>query len=285
MTYKQRSLKFQFTLKDGKFDEQGNDVLTIDNIKAEIEMGAYGGVSGTTLEARIYGLSIEKMAQLSYKGIQLNGAKQNMMKVWADGKPIFFGAIMNCYADMNQMPEAPLIISAFATGFDQAKPAPPFSAKGVANVADIITTIAKSIDYTVVNSGVTAQLENPYFDGNPIAQINKCAHAAGIEIDYRLQVIYIWPQGGVIDDQIPFISASNGLIGYPVFSNYGVSLYCQYSDLIIRGRSMKLETDLPNGSGIYTIQQASHHLSSWIEGGPWTTSIWASVGQLTPVRQ
>ncbi|TBM10113.1 hypothetical protein EYY83_19020 [Hafnia alvei] len=284
MTYKKRTLKFEFTLKDGAFDESGNNILTIDNIKAEIEIGAYGGITGTTLEARVYGLSINNMALLSYKGIQLNGAKQNMMKVWADDRPVFFGSITNCFADLNQMPDAPLIISAFSTGFDQSITAAPFSKEGVASVNEIITTIASSIGYTVVNNGVLAKLENPYFEGNPIAQIQQCAHAAGIEIDFRLGAIYIWPQGGSIDDTIPLISPQHGLIGYPVFSNYGINLQCQYSDLILRGRKIQLETSLPNGSGVYTVQTAVHHLSTWTEGGPWSTIIWASIGQLT-VRQ
>ncbi|KLV66322.1 hypothetical protein [Citrobacter sp. MGH106] len=284
MTYKKRALKFEFTLKDGEFDESGNNILTIDNIKAEIEIGAYGGITGTTLEARVYGLSIDNMALLSYKGIQLNGAKQNMMKVWADDRPVFFGSITNCFADLNQMPDAPLIISAFSTGFDQSITAAPFSKEGVASVNEIITTIAASIGYTVVNNGVLAKLENPYFEGNPISQIQQCAHAAGIEIDFRLGAIYIWPQGGSIDDTIPLISPQHGLIGYPVFSNYGINLQCQYSDLILRGRKIQLETSLPNGSGVYTVQSAVHHLSTWTEGGPWSTIVWASIGQLT-VRQ
>ncbi|EBG0050132.1 hypothetical protein VQ196_000156 [Salmonella enterica] len=284
MTYKKRSLKFEFTLKEGAFDESGNNILTIDNIKAEVEIGAYGGISGTTLEARVFGLSIDNMALLSYKGIQLNGAKQNMMKVWADGRPVFFGSITNCFADLNQMPDAPLIISAFSTGFDQSITAAPFSKEGVASVAEIITTIAASIGYTVVNNGVLAKLENPYFEGNPITQIQQCAHAAGIEIDFRLGAIYIWPQGGSIDETIPLVSPQHGLIGYPVFSNYGINFQCQYSDLILRGRKVQLETSLPNGSGVYTVQSAIHHLSTWTEGGPWSTIVWASIGQLT-VRQ
>ena len=273
MTYKKRTLKFEFTLKDGAFDESGNNILTIDNIKAEIEIGAYGGITGTTLEARVYGLSIDNMALLSYKGIQLNGAKQNMMKVWADDRPVFFGSITNCFADLNQMPDAPLIISAFSTGFDQSITAAPFTKEGVASVNEIITTIAASIGYTVVNNGVLEKLENPYFEGNPIAQIQQCAHAAGIEIDFRLGAIYIWPQGGSVDDTIPLISPQHGLIGYPVFSNYGINFQCQYSDLILRGRKVQLETTLPNGSGVYTVQSAVHHLSTW-----------TSIGQLT-VRQ
>ncbi|WP_289365961.1 baseplate hub protein [Pantoea stewartii] len=285
MTYKKRSLKFQFKLKSGAFDDKGNDTLTIDNIKAEVEVGAYGGISGTTLDARIFGLSLKQMGLLSYKGIQLNGAQQNIIKIWADDKPIFYGSITNCVADLNQMPDAPLIISAFATGFDQSIIASPFSASGSVDVADIITSIAKSIDYTVVNRGVNVKLANPYFEGNPISQINQCAHAAGIEIDYRLQVIYIWPQGKPVDDSVPFVSKGSGLLGYPIFNNYGLTFSCSYSDLIIRGRNVKIETDLPNASGIYTIQQATHHLSSWTEGGPWVTRVWASIGQLIPVRQ
>lgn len=284
MTYKKRTLKFQFTLKEGAFDETGNNILTIDNIKAEIEIGAYGGITGTTLEARVYGLGMDRMALLSYKGIQFNGAKQNMVKVWADDRPVFFGAITNCFADLNQMPDAPLIISAFSTGFDQSIVAPPFTREGVASVAEIIQSIAAAIDYTVVNNGVLSKIENPYFEGNPIAQIQQCAQAAGIEIDFRLGAIYIWPQGGSVDDSVPFISPRTGLIGYPVFSNYGLNFQCQYSDLILRGRKVQIETSLPNGSGIYTIQSAIHHLSSWSEGGPWSTICWASIGQIT-VRQ
>ncbi|MEI7410050.1 hypothetical protein [Pectobacterium aroidearum] len=281
MTYKQRTLKFEFTLKEGSFDESGNNILTLNNVKAQVEIGAYGGITGTALEARVYGLSIDKMALLSYKGIQWNGAKQNMMKVWADDRPIFFGSITNCFCDLNQMPDAPLIISAFATGFDQSVKAAPFASDGVSSVAEIITTIAASIGYGVVNNGVLAKLENPYFEGNPISQIHQCAHAAGINLDIRLGVVYIWNQNGNVDDIIPLISPANGLIGYPVFSNYGINFQCQYSDLILRGRKVQIETSLPNGSGIYTIQSAIHNLSTWTEGGPWTTIGWASMGNIT----
>ena len=285
MTYKTRTLKFEFTLKEGDFDKNGNNILTLNNVKAQVEIGAYGGITGTSLEARVYGLSIDNMALLSYKGIQLSGAKQNMMKVWADDRPIFFGSITNCFSDLNQMPDAPLIISAYATGFDQSIPSPPFSKEGVANVADIINTIASSIGYAVVNSGVTSTLPDPYFEGDPIAQIRKCAEAAKINLDIRLNAVYIWPLDGSVDDIIPLVSPENGLIGYPVFSNYGINFQCQYSDLILRGRKLQLETSLPNGSGIYTVQSAIHNLSTWTEGGPWSTIVWASIGQLTTRKQ
>ncbi len=281
MTYKKRTLRFQFTLSEGSFDDAGSDILTIDNIKAEIQIGAYGGIFGTSLDARVYGLSLGNMGRLSYKGIQLNGAKQNMVKIWADDRPIFFGSITGCFADLNQMPDAALIISAFATGFDQSITAPPFSKAGVVNVSDIIQSIAESIGYTFVNSGVSSQVENPYFTGDPISQIHQCVELAGIEADFRLGTVYIWPRNGSVDDTMPFVSPGDGLIGYPVFTRTGINFQCQYSPLIIRGRKIQLETSLPNGSGVYTIQSATHSLSTWTEGGPWTSIVLASIGLLT----
>lgn len=285
MTYKKRSLKFQFTLKSGKFDEDGNDILTINNIKAEIEVGAFGGVSGTTLEAKVYGLSKDNMALLSYKGIQINNPDQNMVKVWADDEPIFFGAIMSCYADMNQMPDAPLIISASATGIGQLVRCPDFSVKGTLKVSEIISSIAKSIGFTVIDSGVTSTVENPFYTGNAVEQITKCAHDAGIEKDIRMGVIYIWPQGGDLDAVMPYVSPENGLIGYPIFNNYGVTFQCTYSNLITIGRRVKLKTSIPNMDGTYAVAGAVHYLSSWIEGGPWITIVHAAMGKQETVRQ
>lgn len=279
MTYKKRNLKFEFTLKEGLFEEPDRNTLTIENIKAELQVGAYGGISGTQLEARVFGLSLESMALLSYKGLQLNGAKQNLIRVWANDEPIFYGSITNCFADLNQMPDAPLIISATATGFDQSRKASTFTSEGSVAVVDIIKAIAGEINYSVVNSGVDAVVENPYFQGNPIEQIHQVAELAKINMDIRNMNIFIWPKDGNVDQVVPFVSPEHGLIGYPVFSNWGISFQCQYSPLIIRGRDVQLETTLPNGSGTYTVQTGIHHLSSWIEGGPWVTQVWASIGK------
>ncbi|MGG6193063.1 baseplate hub protein [Pantoea allii] len=285
MTYKKRSLKFQFKLKSGAFDEKGNDTLTIDNIKAEVEIGAYGGDAGTNLDARIFGLSRALMSKLSYKGVQVNGAQQNMMKVWADDQPIFIGSITECSCDFNQMPDAPLIISGFATGFDQSIPAQPFSAKGSVDAADIVNSIAKSINYVVVNNGVSFKLSNPYFDGNPVEQIMKVARACGFNVDVRIGVVFIWTQTGPVDDIKPLISKETGLIGYPVFNRFGVRFQCTFSNLIVLGRRIQLDTSLENASGNYTITSAIHHLSSWTEGGPWMSIVQASPAQLLPIRQ
>lgn len=207
------------------------------------------------------------------------------MKVWADGSPIFFGSITNCFSDFNQMPDAPLIISAFATGYDQSIPALPFSARGSVDVADIITSIAKSINYVVVNNGVSFMVSNPYFDGNPIEQMNKVARASGFNIDTRIGVIYIWPQNGSVDDVKPLVSKETGLIGYPIFNKYGVNFQSTFSNLLVIGRKFQLNTELKNASGSYTLVAAKHHLSSRAEGGPWFTIGQGTSAPIVVVRQ
>lgn len=280
MTYKKRSMKVQFTLYEGSFDSDGNDVLTIDNIKAELSMAAYGGIQGQTLDLKVNGLSLEHMALISYKGIRVTGSKMNLIKVWFDDELIFFGAITGAFMDLNQMPDAPLIISATATGYDQTKPAAPFSASGSVNVVDILTAISKSVGYEVDNSGVSAQLSDPHFSGNPVQQINAVCQAAGINHEIAQGILTIWPQGGKRDDIKPLISPSCGLLGYPVFAPLGINFNTIYSSLLKIGREVQVDTSLPNASGDYTIIQAEHYISTWVEGGPCQTTVYATPQKL-----
>lgn len=284
MSYKKRNLKFQFSLKEGAFDDKGNNILTLDNIKSTVAIDANGGVDGTSLEAMVWGLNMEKMALISYKGIQGNGAMKNMLKVWAEEEPIFVGSITNCIADMSQMPYAPLQISARAAGFEQSIKSSNFTADGATSAVDIITAIAKPLGYTVVNRGVTTMISDPHYSGDPISQIHACAHAAGIETDFRLGYIYIWPTGKFIDEVMPYVAPGNGLFGYPIFNGNGIKLSCEYSSQIQRGRKISIETSLPHATGEYAIQKTSHKLSSWVKDGQWTTTVDASLLDSLGVR-
>ncbi|WP_283256214.1 PBSX family phage terminase large subunit [Photorhabdus aballayi] len=108
MTYKQRNIKVEFQLVDGKtFDDSGNNILTIENARAYVNIAAWGGISGTQITLQIWGLTTSQMATLSYRGIWIGSAKFNLMRVWADGNAIFEGFISDAYADFNQLPDAP----------------------------------------------------------------------------------------------------------------------------------------------------------------------------------
>lgn len=277
MTYKKRNLKFQFKLSSGAFDENGNDVLTLDNVKAEVQVASYGSLSANTLDARVYGLSLKHMALIGYKGVQYGITTQNMMKVWANEVSIFEGSIGWSFTDLNEAPDAPLIIQATSTGYAQSIQAADFSKSGEVKVSEIIASIASLIGYTIVISPSVTEVEkNPHYSGNYVDQILNCARSHNLLTDFRLGVVTIWKSGDAIDDQIPYVSPQTGLIGYPRFNGWGLEFTTTFSPLLILGRDVHIETSLPNASGRYSINAALHHLSSWMEGGPWITTCSAS---------
>lgn len=279
MTYKKRSLKFQFKLSSGSFDDKNKmDMLTIENAKAEVQVAALGSLSANTMDAKVYGLSLKNMAAIGYKGTQYGITTQNMMKVWADDTPIFEGSIGWSFVDANEMPDAPLIINASSTGYAQSVEAAPFNKAGVVKVADVISSIAVLAGYSVRISPEVNEVENnPFYKGNYIDQIRDCCRAHDLLFDIRLGVIFVWKEGDAIDESIPFVSPRTGLLGYPRFNGWGIEFNTTFSPLLILGRDVQLETDLPNASGKYRINSAVHHLSTWMEGGPWMTQCSASL--------
>ncbi|MGK8226365.1 hypothetical protein ACDY94_03755 [Escherichia coli] len=274
MTYKKRNLKFEFSLTDQVFDgSQGpgnNNVLTIENARAVVEYNGYGGSALTTLTASLYGLNLSNMAKLSYAGNQRGKTKNNWMKVWAQDELIFMGTITFATTDFNEAPDAPLLIEAHALGAERSLPAKPFAVDGDVDVIDAIRAIANPLGIMVsVLEDIKFPISNPYVVGDPVSQIIQLAQMAHLNIDCSTQVIRIWTQQGSWDDVVPFVSKGSGLIGYPVWSRDGLYLTTMFSSNLIAPRKMKLETELPGASGMYTISTVKHILSTWIEGGPW----------------
>ncbi|WP_369788306.1 hypothetical protein [Rouxiella sp. WC2420] len=273
MTYQKRDITYEFTLAQGTFDDSSN-TLTISNCKSELTLGAYGSSAGNQLNLKIYGLSLEYMAKLSYKGQLGLGIAQNLMKVTVNDQVLFLGTIVAAYSDFNQMPDAPLILDARATGYEQSVVCAPTFKKGPANVADMIAALAKLMGYSFSNNGVTTVEDSPHYNGSAVDQINAIAKNNGIELDMRQGSITIWPEDGARDTTKLFVSPESGLIGYPYFAMQGINFTTMFSSELIYGREVELKTDLPDASGDYIIKQGTtHYLSTWVEGGPWFTMV------------
>lgn len=281
MTYKKRSLKFEFTLTDQVFDgTQGpskDNVLTLQNAKAVVEYNGYGGSALTTLSCQVYGLNLSSMAKLSYAGNLRGKTKNNYLKVWAQDELIFAGTITFATTDFNEAPDAPLVIEAHAVGAERSLPAVPFSREGAIDVIDAIRSIANPLSIMVsVLEDIKFPLSNPYAVGDPISQIIQLAKMANLNIDCSTGIVRIWTRKGSWSDVVPFVSKDNGLIGYPTWTRDGLYLTTMFSSNLIAPRKMKLETELPGASGMYVINTVKHVLSSWVEGGPWFSFVVAN---------
>ncbi|MDE9552776.1 hypothetical protein KKJ06_18375 [Xenorhabdus bovienii] len=272
MSYIQRNIKVEFTLEEGKTFDGGGDTLTISNMRCYVTIGAYGGVSGTEVTLHLWGLSDSQMARLSRKSMWVNGAPMNRMRVWAGEKLIFDGIIRDAYADFNQMPDVPLIITADMMFKLRGEKVEPFSVKGDISVDDIIMPMAKGLGLAYENYGVKGVRLNPYFDGDAVHQMLQAAKAFNAYIDIDTDKVVIWPKNGTRRGSELFISPESGLIGYPVFTGRGLSITTMFEPELVIGRKVELKSSLPDASATYTVTQAEHHLTSWIEGGQWHTS-------------
>ncbi|MGP2833612.1 baseplate hub protein [Serratia nevei] len=275
MSYKIRKISVQFVLENGKsFDDKGSTVLSIESARCYAAISGYGGMSGTEMTLQIWGLSIDHMAVLSYKGVWIDGPQFNRMKVWADDEPIFEGFIYDAMGDYNQAPDIPLVLSANAHYKGQAEKAAPFSASGSQTAEKVISAMAASAGLSFVNNGaVGLPLSDPYYQGNIVQQMRTAASDAGVNLTIGISTVTMWPQNGVVDGVKLYTSPEKGMIGYPIFTDKGLLVITSFSSDIVVGRQITVETSLPNASGDYQISGAMHYITSWIEGGQWNSSM------------
>lgn len=272
MSYEQRSIRVEFSLVGGRtFDGTGN-VLTVNNARCYVSLAAYGGIAGTQVTLYLWGLMAKQMAALSYKGVWIDGANPNRIRIWAAERLIFEGFISDACADYNQMPDVPLIITANMMFSLRAKKVSPFSAKGDVAIDDIIMPMASSVGLKFENQGVQYSLSNPYFTGDITQQMVEAARAVDAEIDINVEHVTIWPKKASRKEPELFVSPGHGLIGYPIFTNVGLSITAVFTADMFFGRKLTLNTSLENASGKYSVIGAVHTLTSWVEGGQWSTN-------------
>lgn len=271
--YKQHTLRFDFTSTKEPFDKNGNNKISLSNIKATVSLNDVIGMTGSSADIALYGLSLERIAELSGRadGSMLNTQNINV-GIFADEMLVFYGVMTSSVANINQAPESGLMISASANAELRNKPASPFSAKGSQSLTDVISAICNAAGYEAAFRGVNGMTTSgsPHFEGSVFDQLNQVCSAYGLAMSVTPPgKAEFWPSGDHRDDVIPFISSEFGLIGYPVFAAGGIMFQTQYSSLLSIGRDINMKTDVPWASGRYQLSTVRSELSSWIPGGPW----------------
>ncbi|EDQ4202295.1 hypothetical protein A6557_004331 [Salmonella enterica subsp. enterica serovar Glostrup] len=275
MSYVQRDITVEFTLSDGRtFDKGKGNILTIPGAKCFATVTVYGGTAGTQITLYVWGLSPAHMADLSYRGVWRPAqSTANKMRVKADGRLIFEGDITDAYADYNQAPDIPLILTGQVSFNLRNQTAADFSAKGDVPVADIIRALASSAGLKFENQGVSRSLSNPHFSGNLVQQMLDAASAADINIDLGdVEKVTIWPKDKALDIPAVHISPDHGLIGYPVYTMTGLSATTIFCPDLFIGRRVHLESSLPNVTGDYQLTGVIHTITSRTVGGPWNSN-------------
>ncbi|EKD9930516.1 hypothetical protein OS580_001463 [Escherichia coli] len=271
--YQEHTLSFDFINNKGAFDQAGNNRITVKNARATVSLSSVVANANAVAEITLYGLGRERLADLSYRACGLNSPENEIsVEVYADNSVVFSGVLTSSVANMNDQPDSSLMIAAYAGGDLQNKAQKPFSAQGGQPLTDVLAVICQAAGYRAECSDMDGLMTSgsPHYDGSAYDQIFTVCRDYGIAYCINPgRNIRFWPRNNKKDDVVPLVSSDNGLIGWPIFSNGGVMFQTKYSPLLVTGRYVQLETNLPHASGQYQLSTVRHELSSWTPNGPW----------------
>jgi hypothetical protein len=269
----------QYTF-DGNFD-----TVTVTGLRIQATIANAGPPSMGTASVIVHGLTPSLQNQLASTA-RLNDGQvstrfaQMIVEAGDDTgmSIIFMGQVTLAQIDASGAPDIRLNATAHSGLYEAVKTATPISFPGAADVATIMQNLATQNGYAFENSGVTAQLWTPYLPGSPRQQMEACANAANINWVLDNGTLAIWPKGSSRKAQIPLISSSTGMIGYP--SNYGLGgsivVKTLFNPQLIVGKPCQVQSSLPFANGNYVMFQVSHDLESETPNGLWETSFTGS---------
>ena len=278
-SFTEKLIELTITLGTGTFGEDVGDTVTLSGYRMLADVINPGGDSMGMANIRVFGLPETLMNRLTTIGtIQRAIRAQNTVTVAAGDdetgyQMAFFGVITDAWGDYNAAPEVAFNIVAYA-GMDIAvKPVNATSYKGAVSTAVIMRNFSLEAGLTYENNGVDVTLNNPYFSGTVLNKIRQCAAAAGIFYNVDRGTLAIWPRAGQRGGEIPIISPTTGMVGYPTLSSKGIDIQTTFNWNIRLGGRIKVESAIGMASGTWIVHGTAHSLSSKVPGGPWFTYI------------
>jgi hypothetical protein len=272
-----KNLLFVITLGTGTFGSSNNNQIQLEGFRARAHIENAGGQMYGTLHAQIYGVSQSDMNQATTLQYQNQGFLRNVIQVYAiDGTQktlVFVGNIINAFGNYNSAPDVFLEIQANSTWVAKLTPTSPLSYPGSIPVSTVMQKIADTIGVAFQNNGVTKSLINPYLPGTAPDQAQAVVQQANIDMYLDGQNLAICPKGQPRDGQIPEISPSSGLIGYPTFDGVGVNFRTFFNPAITFGGAIKLVTSIPRAAGQWVVTSINHDLAAQEPGGQWFSTV------------
>ena len=131
--------------------------------------------------------------------------------------------------------------------------------------------------YTLENNGVNASVRNTVYRGSPVDKAKTLARDVGIELIIDDGKFVIMPKGGNVDGNAVMVDPQHGLLGYPQFSNDGISFNMIFDPNLKIGGLVQIKSVVPRASGVWKVTKISTKLEAYIpNGGAWESSVSAT---------
>lgn len=268
-----KRLRFVITLSGG-----ANNRITLEGLRATADIDKAGGMMMGTLRAKLYGVAqgdMNAITTLQWRPSRTGDMSYlpNTVEVFAiDGEAetlVFSGNIVNAWADYQNPPAVFLHIQAMSAFLGQLSASPPRSFKGEVDVAVVMLQIAEDLGLTFENNGVTSRMSDIYLSGDLVNQARDLANSAGLTLTIDGGVLAICPRNTPRSGEVPLISPSTGLIGYPAFDGAGVICRMLFNPALRFMGQFQLETEQARASGLWTATSIAYQLESEKPNGAW----------------
>ncbi|WP_259369295.1 baseplate hub protein [Komagataeibacter europaeus] len=299
-SFTRKRLRITFLIKGSTSAEDSR--VTVTDLRVSCQVVNAGLEGGVMCSLRIEGMNISHMNRLSM--VQAGIVAQNANTVTVEAcdtddnvwKMVFYGSVVGAFADFNSAPNTAFIVTAQTMAQPSTMPITPTAFKGSVAVADIMKAIADKVGLSFQNNGVTAVMNGSItLNGSGADQMQAISQASRVSYIVATNVLSIWPATGPTR-KVPqvTISADTGMIGYPAYAQYGVTIRTLFNSAIGFQSVIKLDSKyapaawvnemgqlnqlggnniFPPSNGIWVAYRVQHDLQSEIPGGEWTTYI------------
>lgn len=284
MAFVTRKIDVTIILGEGDFGDQGqSDQVKLTGLRVSASINKDGLPSMDSATIRVWGLTKSLLNKLTQLGKPIQFTRTNTVIVEAGDdqsgmSQVFQGTIWTSYADFSDMPNVPLVMTCMSGAISAAKPVKPISFPNGADVSVIMQQIGASMTpvKSVQNFGVNTHLAGAlYYPGTALDQMKAVAQAANCNADASGSTLDIWPIDGVrgSNGSIPEMGPDSGLIGYPTYSDYGISIRSLYQPGLVRGGNFTLKTSVTQANGSWTAASLAYDLESETPDGHWFMNI------------
>lgn len=234
----------------------------------------------------VWGLSLDDMAAMTTLSFgPLRYASRNHMVIEAGERGgalsrVFSGNIMSAWADFNGAPDVEMKFEAMTGGYAALIAQSPVAASGTAKAAELCGQFARECGLSFVNQGVDVSVDNSVYSGSPLEKAQAVAKQVGADLIIDDDRMTLLPRGETLKGgSVAVLSPETGMIGYPTFTNNGITVKSFFNPSAQRGGQVKISSIVPRASGTWRITRVDHDLSAYDpRGGPWETTIEATYG-------
>jgi hypothetical protein len=283
MTFVPRQVNLTFHKGQGPLGESGTVPETVSGLRVSCMIERGGGSSMAQAQVRVYGMSLSDMLALSALNVKVNqydimAVRKNTLIISAGDavngmSQIFEGQIMIGQIDMNAQPDVALTVIANEGLFEAIQPASPISYPNTMDVATVMQSLATSMGLNFEGNGVNVKLPRSYIHGTYRDQVMQIADAAMINWTIENGTLAIWSRGSFRSGTPATLSPTTGMVGYPTYSEMGISVRTLFNPNIRFGALVKVEgSQMKYANGPWSVYRIQHELESQTPGGAWFTT-------------